>query len=103
VPHEFPSQVSGPGAQFEEPTASAHLIISLTKIDSSVTVPAKQARDLIRVFASLTGLTIMAVICPAVTLNEASHVLAPGWTAFFLTFELTAAIIVALWPYRSRT
>ena len=89
--------------QPEEPTAAAHLTISFDKIDAGVKVPARQAPDLIRLFASLTGLAIMAVICPAVTLNEARHALSPSWTAFFLIFELTAAIIVALWPYRSRT
>lgn len=102
MPHKSLSQVSGPGSQFEEPTAAAHLTIRLTGIDSSVRVPATQARDLMRIFASLTGLTIMAVICPAVTLNDAGHALSPGWIAFFLIFELTAAIIVAIWPYRSR-
>ena len=86
----------------QEPTAAAHLTISLYKIDSSVTVPAKQARDLITLFASLTGLMIMAVLCPAITLTEGRHVLTPGWTVFFLTFELASGILIALWPYRAR-
>ena len=86
----------------EEPTAAARLTISFHKIDAGVEVPAKHAPSLMRLFASLTRLTIMAVICPAVTLNEVGHTLSPGWTAFFLIFELTAAISLSIWPCRSR-
>jgi hypothetical protein len=84
----------------DEPTASAHLTISLTKLDSSIQVPAGQGRYMITLFASLTGLAIMAVICPVVTLHEGRHVLPPGWMIFFLIFELAAAVFVAALPYR---
>lgn len=80
-------------------TASAHLRISLTKFESDLTVPAAQSQGMIATIASLTGLVIMAVICPLVTLREGLHALSPDWRESLVVCELAAGIVLAALPY----
>jgi hypothetical protein len=89
-------------SQHEEPTASAHLTISLCKIEAGVSVPGRQAHHVIQVFASLTGLAIMAVIGPAITLTQGRHILPTGWIVLFLLIEIAAGATLAALPYKAR-
>jgi len=96
----YPAPPTNQDRRDEGPTASAHLTISLTKIDSSMTVPATEGRYVMRLVASLIGLAVMTVICPTVTLREGRHVLPGRWIACLVIFELITGFVLAVLPYK---
>jgi hypothetical protein len=86
-----------------EPTAAARLSINSHGMDVNISgIPPRDVRDLIMLIASLSGLVVLAVICPVITLQEGRHVLSPDMTEFFFALELMCGVIVALWLYRIR-
>jgi hypothetical protein len=97
-----PTASTGAEQSEESPGASAFLVVSPMQVQAGAKVPAPQALTMITIFASLTGLAIMGVLAPAVTLNQAPKVLTPGWIVFFLILEYVLAAVVTIFPYTAR-